>query len=931
MFGIGFQKIWNQKWLFFCMLLGSILLVATACSFPMYRNAVFNRMLQDEMEAAWEESGKWPMILEYTISVGDKEGVGAVASGEKLAKNAYTELGLTESETLYYYAISSSDAVPELERKRIDDISLRVSFIGSLEDHVELIDGEMYSEAGVDADGYLEAIIDEQCMLTNNIIIGDTFIFGDLHDENGETVRVKIVGVYKKTDITETFWQRGMSMYTNNLMIRESTFRQKFATTSLPGFTMVCRIYDLVDFSALDAGYAKDLLSRTEEYQKRSSIRALMKEPEYTATLQSYLSRESRINTTLFILQVPILLLLCAFLLMISNQVYELEKNDISVLKSRGASRTQIFLLYLLQSSVMSLGGFVLGIPLGNVFCRILGSASNFLEFKVRRSLKVEMTGEVLGFALGAAIIAIAIMSIPALKHSKVTIVNLKSQKVQKRHSWWEICFLDLIFLGISIYGYYNYSHNTDALIESALKNEALDPLLYISSTLFILGAGMLLLRLQPLMVRIIYLVRKGWCGPASYASFLEAMRNGRKQQYIMLFMILTVSLGMFDAVSARTILQNTRANTAYLDATDLRVAELWENNSNAVAIDPSVEFTYYEPDYSRYADFDEVETFTKVYYDDTGYIQVDRRERIYVTIMGIHTREFGQITELDDDLLEEPYYQLLNELAATPNGVLMSSAFKDRFGYKVGDTVNYGPKPSVIIGFFDYWPTYVPEGRAVDENNETYTYQNYMVVMNYAYCYEMFGLKPYQVWMKLKDGADTGFFYRWVASEGIRLNSYVDRTEDLEDVTEDPLLQGMNGVLTMSFIVMLILCAVGYLIYWILSIRSREMMLGVLRAFGMHKGELLHMLVNEQLFSGLYSILAGVIVGNLAYRLYVPMLQMAYSTTSQVLPMELITSTGDMVRLYSVVTLTMVVCLGVLAMLIFRLNITKALKLGEE
>lgn len=44
-----------------------------------------------------------------------------------------------------------------------------------------------------------------------------------------------------------------------------------------------------------------------------------------------------------------------------------------------------------------------------------------------------------------------------------------------------------------------------------------------------------------------------------------------------------------------------------------------------------------------------------------------------------------------------------------------------------------------------------------------------------------------------------------------------------MEAVSKDPLLQGTNGVLTMSFIVMLVLCTAGYLIYWIMSIRARE------------------------------------------------------------------------------------------------------------
>ena len=50
MLGVMIRKMWHKKWLFFCLLHRSILLIATAASYPMYRNAVYDRMLQDEFD-----------------------------------------------------------------------------------------------------------------------------------------------------------------------------------------------------------------------------------------------------------------------------------------------------------------------------------------------------------------------------------------------------------------------------------------------------------------------------------------------------------------------------------------------------------------------------------------------------------------------------------------------------------------------------------------------------------------------------------------------------------------------------------------------------------------------------------------------------------------------------------------------------------------
>ena len=134
-----------------------------------------------------------------------------------------------------------------------------------------------------------------------------------------------------------------------------------------------------------------------------------------------------------------------------------------------------------------------------------------------------------------------------------------------------------------------------------------------------------------------------------------------------------------------------------------------------------------------------------------------------------------------------------------------------------------------------------------------------------------------------------------------------------------------------MSFIIVLLLCGVGYLIYFIMSIRSRELLFGVLRAMGMRKREVTWMLVLEQVFCGLYSIAAGAVIGLAGSYLFVPMIQNAYAASDQVLPLTLITDRGDLIQLFGIIGIVMLVCLIVIARIVSHMNITKALKLGED
>ena len=65
--------------------------------------------------------------------------------------------------------------------------------------------------------------------------------------------------------------------------------------------------------------------------------------------------------------------------------------------------------------------------------------------------------------------------------------------------------------------------------------------------------------------------------------------------------------------------------------------------------------------------------------------------------------------------------------------------------------------------------------------------------------------------------------------------------------------------------------------------------------------------------------------------RLFVPIIQNAYAASDQVLPLTLITRQEDLQRLFGVIGIVMLVCLLVLTRIVAKLNITKALKLGED
>ncbi len=927
------EKLWHKKWMNVCLLLGCILLTATVVSFPIYRSAAYNRMLTDEFESYIVSEGKWPAIVTGTTSSMKEAGGKTLAKMEDFPKSFYEYMKVDKTDTFFIMNLASATMSSDTKRGEAQSLGVKLTSIDDVLEHADIIYGEPFSEKGVTDDGYIEVIVSQSALISKGVLVGEKFTFDELKTADKQPLKVVVVGVFDASDDSGYFWQIKPEKMEDYLICDQNVFREYFTGDNAGKFNIKLTFNCLFDYSKLKAGDIKGLVERTNYYLNDSPYKKVLSEPKYMKVIDDYNVKVSRISATLIILQVPVLAMLAAFLLMISGQMYEMEKNEISVIKSRGSSSFQIIRLYFYQGLLITLTGAIVGLPLGALFAKILGSTRNFLEFNFSSALEVAYTKETFIYALCAILVCLLSITIPSIKHSRVTIVNLKQSKALKRKALWEKLFVDVLLLGASLYGYYSFNKNMKDLSNAVMAGESLDPLLYLSSSLFIVGAGLFFLRLQPHIVKLIYTIGKNKWGPASHVSFMENIKNGRKQQLIMLFLIMTVSLGMYHATVARTILANAIENTEYLSGSDVILKESWVEIQDRNGIYTG---EYIVPDYMKYNNLSIAESFTRVINDTDATVSGSSNEKFTVNLMGIHTKEFGSITMVDRSFLDKPYYEYLNELAAVEDGYLLSTNFNTKLGYNVGDilTVTNSKGKNVtgkIVGFIDYFPCYQQTENGLNPDGTAYTRDNYLVVAHFDYLNKRCGTFPYEVWVKLKPEATANELIKWIDDNNVSLKKYVNAGDRMNATLEDPLLQGTNGVLTMGFVVTIILCAVGYLIYWVMSIRERELIFGVLRATGFHKGEIFHMLINEQIFSGVFSILAGIGIGKLTSKMFVPILQQAYASKDQALPMRLITVASDMYRLYGVICAVMIISMCVLVGILFKMNVTKALKLGEE
>ena len=193
------------------------------------------------------------------------------------------------------------------------------------------------------------------------------------------------------------------------------------------------------------------------------------------------------------------------------------------------------------------------------------------------------------------------------------------------------------------------------------------------------------------------------------------------------------------------------------------------------------------------------------------------------------------------------------------------------------------------------------------------------------------FDLAPYEIWCRLSDGTSSDELYDKLSASGIVMTDFNSVSDDISDMKNSPQIQITNGMFTLGFIIALVLCGIGFLIYWISSIRQRELIFGVYRAMGMSVTDINHMLVNEHIFSTLFAVIAGGGVGMTATLLFIRLFGVVYLPEKHNLGIYIYYELGDIVKLFVVIAVMIIICMLILRRLVRSMNITQALKLGEE
>ncbi|MBI4300919.1 MAG: FtsX-like permease family protein [Chloroflexi bacterium] len=157
------------------------------------------------------------------------------------------------------------------------------------------------------------------------------------------------------------------------------------------------------------------------------------------------------------------------------------------------------------------------------------------------------------------------------------------------------------------------------------------------------------------------------------------------------------------------------------------------------------------------------------------------------------------------------------------------------------------------------------------------------------------------------------------------------DQSQILQVARSDPLMAaGWRGVLGIAFLAVVLISALGFLVYSYLSAQKRQLEFAVLRTMGLSRGQILGLVFFEQALVIGMGMIAGTAIGIMLSRMMIPFVQLT-ELGERVLPPFLITiDWGGVTRVYVVMLAVFLLASSVTVWFFARLAIHRALRIGE-
>ncbi|MBE2221015.1 MAG: FtsX-like permease family protein, partial [Anaerolineae bacterium] len=804
-FTITFKRLWAQKGLTTAVILGIMAAVALIMAVPLYADAVYLDILQTRLEQDANKRNRPPFSYLYDYIGSWYDPIEWEESREVhnyLTGSGGRTLGLPIEQTINYFETERYKLFPTGTTTYEDDSALDIFVFGAatdFEDNINIIEGRM--PTGVTDAGVVEVLITARAAEEYGLQAGETFIAYDFLNGTASPlleIPVIISGIWQPIDEESTYWFFDPLAFDDTMMVTQETISDWLAP-QITGELNRAVWYFILDGDGVTTEDVPGLISNATHVERR--ITNLLPNISTTMTpvnsLRAYRQSAEDLRVLMTAFNIPIVGLVLAFIVLIVGLAVDQRRNEIAVMRSRGATPWQIVAFALVEGLVLGIVALALGTAVSIGIAAFMGKTRSFLDFSGENLLAINMNKTALRAGLFAIALALFAQIVPTLSASRDTIITYKQEQARAfKKPWWQRAWMDFILLALSIYGFYLLQQQGQLIAVGEVQEDPFsNPLLFVLPTLAIFSLTLLFIRIFPWLMEAVSWILTKTNSVGLLLAGRELARTPRTYAMPLILLVLTVSLAAFTASLAYTVDLQLYDDALYQIGSDINLVgagrEFGSSSNLSFAGLPGAE----EPEgrsraiylpMSEYLELPGVESATRVgQYSASAQVGGDKTNGVFY---GIDRGEFSDTSFWRWDFADPQLNTLLNSLASSPEAILVSSEFLQEKGLRVGDlfrldvntTDGSAELDTQIVGTLDYFPTWYPE-----EDGPLF-------VGNLDMLFTMTGGQyPYAVWLKTNENVDETAFKEALKEHGLIAWQWYDAYSIIAAEQQRPQRQG--------------------------------------------------------------------------------------------------------------------------------------------
>jgi putative ABC transport system permease protein len=945
LFTLAAKRLWNLRLLMLALMLGLIAAVGIMSSVPMYADATQNRLLQGELTETGTHRPPFAFLWRY-VGVWS----GNITLDEYAPVDAYLReqapgvIGLPAQQIVRHVSSDKLRLFASGETNFDDNAPLlwaNAGFITDLVDHIRLAEGAF--PAGDSST--IQALVTQATADRLGLQIGETYtLFGQGRD--GAQIPLTISGIWTPIDPADPFWFYTPDSFNETILTTEAAFRQQIAPLlDKPVSTAVW--YLVLDGRTVRPATVSRLLNNVSTAESR--VTALLNNTELeispVAALQNYGSSADVLTLTLTVFSLPVVGLTLYFINLIAGMAVRRSRSEIAILRSRGTTRGQIIVIYLLEGLLLGGLGLAIGLLGGSWIAQMMGRTRTFLDTAVFSSqsfddLVTTISPNALIYAGLAVLLTLLALLLPAYRSSRHTIVTLRTRQARDlQKPIWQRYFLDVLLLIPPLYGWYQLDQQGKLTISGSGNDPFANPLLFLVPVLFSFSLGLFAIRFFPWVMGTLAWATRRLPSTTLLITLRQLARSAGQYTGSLLLLTLTLSLATFTASMAVTLDDHLSDQAYYKVGADLNLVELGENTEKPQQPpregQPQPQPQNQEEDEDEpkwlflpvtdHLDVDGVEHAARVG-EYKAISSVSGRQR-QGRILGIDRIDFAKVAFFRRDFASnESLGGVLNRLAVSRDYLLVSHDFMTQNGLNVGDPLRLNVEAAgeftdiefIIAAPLDYFPTMYPQDGPFFVAQLDYLHES------------MGGQFPYNVWLEIDESVPDTAVTQGVRDLGLLVVSASSAQETINAEQQRPERQGLFGLLSVGFGAAAILTVLGFLVFAIVSFKRRFIELGMLRAIGLSVGQMAIFLAGEQAALILTGMGLGTGLGVWASTIFIPYFQVGSDKTALVPPFVVQIAWEQIGAIYAIFGAMFIVVVAILIGLLIRMKVFEAVKLGE-